>query len=111
MVIVMRAMGMESDQEIMELIGSEPGVAALMASTVQEAKAAGIYTKQQALEYLGMHRPSIIVRWSSYLHCARQHCTRSDVPSVLSVSCEQSILLIPRLHWLPKPDAPGTACL
>lgn len=55
MVIVMRAMGMESDQEIMELIGSEPGVAALMASTVQEAKAAGIYTKQQALEYLGAH--------------------------------------------------------
>ena len=54
MVIVMRAMGMESDQEIMELIGSEPGVAALMASTVQEAKAAGIYTKQQALEYLGV---------------------------------------------------------
>ena len=53
MVIVMRAMGMESDQEIMELIGSEPGVAALMASTVQEAKAAGIYTKQQALDYLG----------------------------------------------------------
>jgi len=111
MVIVMRAMGMESDQEIMELIGSEPGVAALMASTVQEAKAAGIYTKQQALEYLGMHRPSIIVRWSSYLHCARQHCTRSDVPSVLSVSCEQSILLISRLRWLPKPEAPGTACL
>ncbi len=53
MVIVMRAMGMESDQEIMELIGSEPGVAALLASTVQEAKAAGIYTKQQALEYMG----------------------------------------------------------
>ena len=56
MVIVMRAMGMESDQEIMELIGSEPGVAALMASTVQEAKAAGIYTKQQALDYLGAHQ-------------------------------------------------------
>ena len=53
MVIVMRAMGLESDQEIMELIGSEPGVAALMASTVQEAKAAGIFTKQQALEYMG----------------------------------------------------------
>ena len=53
MVIVMRAMGVESDQEIMELIGSEPGVVALMASTVQEAKAAGIFTKQQALEYLG----------------------------------------------------------
>lgn len=53
MVIVMRAMGMESDQEIMELIGSEPGVGALLASTVQEAKAAGIYTKQQALEYMG----------------------------------------------------------
>ena len=53
MVIVMRAMGLESDQEIMELIGSEPGVAALMAATVQEAKAAGIFTKQQALEYLG----------------------------------------------------------
>ena len=56
MVIVMRAMGMESDQEIMELIGSEPGVAALMASTVQEAKAAGIYTKQQALDYLGAYQ-------------------------------------------------------
>lgn len=31
-------MGMESDQEIMEVIGLEPGLAALMASIVQEGK-------------------------------------------------------------------------
>ena len=65
MVIVMRAMGVESDQEIMELIGSEPGVAALMASTVQEAKAAGIFTKQQALEYLGAPQCAVYIVFSS----------------------------------------------
>ena len=36
MVPLMRAMGMESDQEITELIGLEPGLAALIASIVQE---------------------------------------------------------------------------
>lgn len=54
MAAVMRAMGVESDQEILGLVGSEGAVAALMAPTLQEAKSMGIFIRQQALEYLGM---------------------------------------------------------
>ena len=38
MVTLMRAMGMESDQEIMELIGLEPGLAALWLPSCRKAK-------------------------------------------------------------------------
>lgn len=53
MVAVLRAMGVESDQEILALVGCEPGLAALLAPTLQEAKAMGLFIRQQALEYLG----------------------------------------------------------
>ena len=53
-VVALRAMGVESDQEIMGLIGPQPGLAAsLMAPSLQEAKAAGIVIRQQALEFMG----------------------------------------------------------
>ncbi len=53
MAAVLRAMGVESDQEILALVGSEPGLAALLAPTLQEAKSLGLFIQQQALEYLG----------------------------------------------------------
>ena len=53
MAAVLRAMGVESDQEILALVGSEPGLAALLAPTLQEAKSMGLFIQQQALEYLG----------------------------------------------------------
>lgn len=56
MVVVLRAMGVESDQEIMSLLGSSPGLVALMAPTLQEAKALGIHIRQQALDYMGAAR-------------------------------------------------------
>jgi hypothetical protein len=55
-------MGVESDQEILGLVGSEPAVAALLAPTLQDAKSMGIFIRQQALEYLGtapvLHGPT-----------------------------------------------------
>ncbi|BDA40723.1 DNA-directed RNA polymerase III subunit RPC2 [Coccomyxa sp. Obi] len=53
MAAVLRAMGVESDQEILALVGSEPGLAAMLAPTLQEAKSMGLFIQQQALEYLG----------------------------------------------------------
>jgi DNA-directed RNA polymerase beta subunit len=52
-VVAFRAMGMESDQEIVALVGAQPGLAPLLAPSLQEAKAAGILIRQQALEYIG----------------------------------------------------------
>lgn len=53
MAAVLRAMGVESDQEILALVGLEPGLAVLLAPTLQEAKSMGLFIRQQALEYLG----------------------------------------------------------
>lgn len=44
-------MGLQSDQELVQLIGSE--FATLMAPSIQECAAAGVFTQQQALEYCG----------------------------------------------------------
>lgn len=52
-VIFLRAMGCTSDQEILSLIGSEPKVAELMAASLEEAAALGVFTTAQALDYIG----------------------------------------------------------
>lgn len=46
-------MGMTSDMEIVSAIGSEPEVQNLIAPSLEEAAALGIYSQQQALDYIG----------------------------------------------------------
>jgi DNA-directed RNA polymerase III subunit RPC2 len=50
-VVMMRAMGCLSDQEVVSMIGSE--LADLMAPSLEEAAALGIYSEEQALDYVG----------------------------------------------------------
>eukprot|EP00898_Chlorokybus_atmophyticus_P001524 jgi/Chlat1/2372/Chrsp17S02643 len=52
-VVVMRAMGIESDQEVLQLVGQDPLHASLLAPSIQECASLGIFTQQQALEYCG----------------------------------------------------------
>ena len=53
-VVVMKAMGIESDQEVSQLIGSEGTYAGLFAPSLQECKQLGVFSQQQALEWLGV---------------------------------------------------------
>ena len=52
-VVVLKAMGLESDQEIQQLVGLDGNFAQLLAPSIQKAREANVYTQQQALEYLG----------------------------------------------------------
>ncbi|KAK9282832.1 hypothetical protein L1049_011055 [Liquidambar formosana] len=49
---VMKAMGMESDQEVVQMVGRDPRFSALLLPSIEECASYGIYTQQQALEYL-----------------------------------------------------------
>ena len=51
--VVMRAMGVESDQEAVALVGREPQFANLLMPTMQHCAEEEICTQQGALEYLG----------------------------------------------------------
>lgn len=51
-IIVMRAMGVESDEEVLQLVGTEGAFANLLIPTLQHCKEEGVYTRQQALDYL-----------------------------------------------------------
>lgn len=53
MAIAFKAMGIESDQEIVQMIGPEPAFIPLFIPTLQECKQLGVHTQQQALEYMG----------------------------------------------------------
>ena len=46
-------MGIESDQEVTQLIGNEGTYTGLFAPSLQECKQQSIFTQQQALEWLG----------------------------------------------------------
>eukprot|EP00887_Chlorella_sp_A99_P006810 scaffold2.g6810.t1 len=50
--VVMRAMGVDSDQEFLHLVGCEPAFASLLAPTMQHCKEEGALTQHGALEYL-----------------------------------------------------------
>lgn len=49
---VMKAMGMESDQEVVQMMGRDPRYSALLLPSIEECAKANVYTQQQALEYL-----------------------------------------------------------
>eukprot|EP00899_Mesostigma_viride_P029397 jgi/Mesvir1/9642/Mv12138-RA.1 len=52
-VVVLRAMGVESDQEFIQLVGHDPIYASMLAPSIQECAQLNIFTQQQALEYCG----------------------------------------------------------
>ncbi len=49
----MRGMGIESDQEVVSMIGEEAQFAALLAPSLEQARSLSVFTQQQALAYLG----------------------------------------------------------
>lgn len=65
-VVVLKAMGVESDQEAVALVGPEPGLAAMMIPSLEQAATlqwasggTGVFTQQQALEWLGGRRQEL----------------------------------------------------
>ena len=54
-VIVMKAMGVESDQEAASLVGPESDFGALFLPSLEAAADAAVVTQQQALQWLGAH--------------------------------------------------------
>ncbi|MQL75735.1 hypothetical protein Taro_008122, partial [Colocasia esculenta] len=50
--VIMKAMGMESDQEIVQMVGRDPRYGSLLLPSLQECAAARIYTQKQALDFL-----------------------------------------------------------
>ena len=51
--IVLKAMGIESDVEAVQLVGSESYIVAALAMSLEEASKVGIHTQLQALKYIG----------------------------------------------------------
>ena len=88
-VVALRAMGVESDQEVMGLVGAAPGLAALMAPSLQEAKAAGIFVRQQALEFMGAHLLPLQAR-----SCVRPASSASQVMGAPCIRCKEA----PSMH-------------
>lgn len=54
--VVMKAMGMEADQEVVQMLGRDPQYASLLLPSIEDSAKEGVYTQQQALEYLEKKR-------------------------------------------------------
>ena len=52
-VVVLKAMGVASDQEVVQLVGSEGKFSQAMAASLQECTSLGINTPADALEFIG----------------------------------------------------------
>lgn len=52
-VVVLKALGMECEQEILDKVGPHPAIAALLSPTLQQCKDLGVANSEQALTYLG----------------------------------------------------------
>ena len=51
--VVLKAMGLESDQEAVQLVGTDHAYASLLSPSLQECSSLGIFTQRQALEFCG----------------------------------------------------------
>lgn len=52
-VIILKAMGLESDQEIVQLVGMESELCDLFSGSLEEPYNLAVYSKQQALAFIG----------------------------------------------------------
>ncbi|KAI3843089.1 hypothetical protein MKX03_018344 [Papaver bracteatum] len=50
--VVMKAMGIESDQEVVQMVGRDPRYANMLLPSIQECATLNVYCQKQALEYL-----------------------------------------------------------
>ncbi|KAK3000313.1 hypothetical protein RJ639_020678 [Escallonia herrerae] len=50
--VVMKAMGMESDQEVVQMLGRDPRYGALLLPSIEECASYDVFTQQQALDFL-----------------------------------------------------------
>ena len=105
-VIVMKAMGIESDQEVTQLIGNEGIYTGLFAPSLQECKQQSIFTQQQALEWLG---GSAQTSMHPYIHSCTHCCKHLHIPSFpRSFTCSLAHSLT---HWLTRIHLLSCSCL
>ena len=52
-VIIFKAMGLESDQAVVQLVGVEDNIITSFTASLAEPKQLGVYTQRQALEFIG----------------------------------------------------------
>ncbi|KAK1422858.1 hypothetical protein QVD17_18147 [Tagetes erecta] len=57
--VVMKAMGMETDQEVVQMLGRDPQYATLLLPSIEDSSSAGVYTQQQALDFLEKKRKNM----------------------------------------------------
>uniref|UniRef100_A0A7N0U280 DNA-directed RNA polymerase n=1 Tax=Kalanchoe fedtschenkoi TaxID=63787 RepID=A0A7N0U280_KALFE len=50
--VVMKAMGMETDQEVVQMIGRDPRYGDLLFPSIEECASLGVHTKKEALDFL-----------------------------------------------------------
>ncbi|XP_013391802.1 DNA-directed RNA polymerase III subunit RPC2 [Lingula anatina] len=63
--VVFKAMGVQSDQEIVQIIGSEEEVLAAIAPCLEECHRAQVFTQNQALKYIGNKLRQRRLMWGS----------------------------------------------
>ena len=52
-IAILKAMGLESDQETLQMVGRDPGFADMLAPSLQDCSTLGVFTQDQALAYTG----------------------------------------------------------
>ncbi|KAF5811432.1 putative DNA-directed RNA polymerase [Helianthus annuus] len=60
--LVMKAMGMETDQEVVQMLGRDPQYASLLLPSIEDCASIGVYTQQQALDFLEKKRKKSMSR-------------------------------------------------
>ena len=77
--IILKAMGIQSDKELVQLVGSEPELVNAMALALEDPVKLSIYTQLQALKYLG---PKLrVAKWSA---SKKNACPEDDAREVLA---------------------------
>ncbi|GJU44594.1 DNA-directed RNA polymerase III subunit 2 [Tanacetum coccineum] len=81
--VVFKAMGMESDQEVVQMLERDPIYATLLMPSMEECSKHGIYTQYQALEFLEKKLSRQSYKESGALHVLR-HVFLSNIREIVT---------------------------
>lgn len=96
-VVILRALGMTSDQEIASMIGPEPELQDALSASLEEAAALGIFSQAAALEYIGAK-----VKAKRAPLGGRSHLSKLDEGRNIMASVVLSHVPVERWNFRPK---------
>uniref|UniRef100_A0A915HX80 DNA-directed RNA polymerase subunit beta n=1 Tax=Romanomermis culicivorax TaxID=13658 RepID=A0A915HX80_ROMCU len=98
--VIFKALGVESDQEIIEYLGGDERLMACFCPSLEECQKEQVFTQNQALTYVGNKLKNLKMNWSS--HAQANYAKKSKADEAREILATTIIAHVPVINWNMK---------